>query len=1370
MKNFLPILLGSALLFCLHFSFAQDVPVNPTDIKYGTFYGESAPLRNLPVITDGELKVMFLEGLVKKYNPKLENREYPFAESALPKGPDEAWQKGMGVTPNPKAPILNFSGQTSPYYPPDANGTIGPNHYMQTINTVYAIYNNTTGALMAGPTNMNLLFSGVPGAGVNDGDPIVLYDEQADRWFAAEFSGISSNPDYMLIAVSTTNDPTGTWYRWSFVMNGFPDYMKFGIWRDGYYMGTNTYSGDDIYVFERSVMLTGGSSPQMVQFNNPWRPTTIDGFHCVPPADNDGAFAPSGSPGLFITMNDDAIGGGADQLWIYELAVNWSSPTSSTFNRIQQISVAAFDSNFGTNWYNIRQPGTSMELDAIPMVLMQRPQYRNFGTYETIVCCHTVDVDATDHAGIRWYELRRTTGTWSVRQYGTYAPDANSRWMASIALNGSYELGLGYSISSTSVYPSIRYCGQSASVYNSASGLSTLDIAESVIQAGTNSQTSYERWGDYSNISVDPDDDHTFWFTSQYGGSRQTKIASFQFSSPSSPPVADFSASNTMPASSMVTVNFTDNSTHSPTSWLWTFNPSTVTYVSGSSTSQNPSVRFNNPGAYTVSLYVQNAYGNDTETKTAYIHMGQPGLWTGTTSTNWNTNTNWQNHLTPGSTDNVSITPAAINWPVKTGDLTIGTDCGNISMSSVAQLTVTGDLTINTGSQLYCDAGATIYIGGDWTNNGTFNPGTGSVIFNGTTAGMINVPSGSVTTYLIDDDLSTWYGNWNGNLSTTQSAAGLFSQVNSSYANGTSPEAKFTRNGTNLTTIRRMYYDPVNTTGLNSVNLSFKHYVDRRTGSSYTLTAQYSTNGSLWTNIPGWSIVNPSADLGETVNLTLNSSQGIGVANYYIAFTINGNIRTINAWYIDDVQLSYSSPLSGEETFYNLEVAKTSNPLTTNGDVLVLNNLTVDPDAFLTNATGNTVNVLGQIFLEADPTGMASYIDNGNTSVGGTTYVKQYLAYTPPFQYHLVSAPISDATINTYYDMYLYEYDEPTNDFINLSIPVTAPMEVGKGYYVTGSDQYIGATTVTFATPPPGALNNGNVTISGFTISGPDSNFEGFELVGNPFPCAIDWNSSGDWVRTNLSGWALILDNGVYRGWHPSLGSYNGKTDGIIPSTQGFWVRASNTPATLTIPASQRVHSSQGFYKEGQNNEYARIRLMAIAGNYTDETVILFHPEGNIGFDGYYDLSKFTNPQGTPQLYTQSGEMKFAFNILPEEYEEMVVPVYFGMSTSGTYKIESTEIENIAEEINVYLEDLKEGTVTELKSNPEYEFSYDPLDEPHRFNLHFKDSWYGVEDVNSTMVRIYSYADQVYVQTPEMRSGEIVIYNIMGEEILRKQV
>ena len=591
---------------------AQEGPIKTDEVIRADFHDVIGPIRDFPAMTEAEFK-LHQKFAKKKRNEGLSERLYPFAATALPKGPDPVWQHQMGTNQN-RETVLSFAGQNSPYFPPDANGTAGPDHYMQTVNCTYAIWNKS-GTQVVAPTDMNLLFAGVPGASYNDGDPLILYDDDADVWLAVEFS-ISGNPDRMLIAVSQSDDPTSTWDRWSFVMTGMPDYEKFGIWRDGYYMATNTSSGKDVYVFDRDAMLNSEASPQMVSFDNPWRPTTIDGFHTIMPLDNDGPQAPDGSPGMFITINDDAIGGGTDQLWIYELSVDWGDASNATFNRVQQLNVPAFDSNFGNSWENIPQQGTSQKLDAIPMILMFRAQYRNFGSSQTIMCMHTVDLDATNHAGIRWYELQKTTGQWSIRQQSTYGPDAHHRWMGSIAMNASHEIALGYSISSSTMKPGIRYTGQSATENALASGV--LDIAETVLITGNNVQTAAERWGDYSNMSVEPSDDDTFWFTTEYvgsGGVLKTQIAEINFSG--SVLTANFSGTP-VSGNAPLNVSFTDLSVGTVLSWAWTFGDG------GTSTQQNPTHIYNSAGSYTVSLTVNDASGSDIETKPNYIQVTNP--------------------------------------------------------------------------------------------------------------------------------------------------------------------------------------------------------------------------------------------------------------------------------------------------------------------------------------------------------------------------------------------------------------------------------------------------------------------------------------------------------------------------------------------------------------------------------------------------------------------------------------------------------------------------------------------------------------------------------------------------------------------------
>jgi hypothetical protein len=606
--------------------FTQDAAIGPSIIITGEFLGETPPLRDLPTLTEEDRAIMAEKGRLKMLNPTLKHRAYPYAETALPQGPDPAWQRVMGNSRETRAPLQNWEGASvTGIAPTDPNGTVGPNHYMQTINTFYTIYNRA-GAIVAGPTALNMLFFGVAGSAYNNGDPIVLYDEQADRWLVAEFS-LDGTTDYMMIAVSTTNDPTGTWYKYSFDVWDVPDYPKFGVWHDGYYMGTNTYNNPDIYVFERSKMLAG-LTPQGVGFDNPLRPGPSNLFNCVPPLDNDGDFAPAGEPGLFIAFNDDAVGGGNDELWIYELDVDWVTPANSTFARTQQIGVASFDSNFGTTMANIVQQGTAQKVDAIPQVIMNPPQYRNFGSYETIVCCHNVDVDQTDHAGIRWYELRRRAGgDWTVRQQGTYAPDAHSRWMGSIVLNGSNEIALGYSVSSSTLYPGIRYCGQSAAAYSDSTGI--LDVTEQTIHTGATSQLYTYRWGDYSALQVDIADDETFWFTSQYvtGTSNpqtlKTKIANFQIGTEIL--TANFAVNNSNPQTYSA-VTFTDVSFGSPTSWAWTIYPPTYNFVEGTiATSQNPKVQFTAPGYYTISLTSTAGGNSDSETKTNFINVTDCG-------------------------------------------------------------------------------------------------------------------------------------------------------------------------------------------------------------------------------------------------------------------------------------------------------------------------------------------------------------------------------------------------------------------------------------------------------------------------------------------------------------------------------------------------------------------------------------------------------------------------------------------------------------------------------------------------------------------------------------------------------------------------
>jgi len=541
-KSLLNLLL--ILAFIGHGQIFAQKTVHPNIIKTPIGFEITKPLKDNPVITITGLEKQYDEFYMNKHRDRVINPNItPPDFKSMPIDPNV--QTEQGLISNSKGLTKNYAGQTSSSYPPDCNGTVGPNHYFQVVNLTYSIYNKSNGARVAGPSALNSIFnSSLPGAGYNDGDPIVLWDEQADRWFYSEFSLGGSN-DYMLIAVSTTNDPTGTWYSWSFDVDDTPDYMKFGIWRDGYYMATNTSNGNDVYVFERDKMIAGDPNPQMLAFDNPNRPSTFDGFHCIQPLDNDGAWAPAGTPGQFITIADNGQSNPTDALYIYELDVDWDTPSNSSFVRKQTLNVNSFSGNFTSDWKNIPQPGTSQKLDAVSTVLMYRAQYRNFSGTQKIVCTHTIAETSTESA-IRWYELENTGSGWSIAQQGTYNPDNVSRWNASIAMNDLGQIGMGYSVSNgTSTYPGIRFCGQTSNA-----PANTMDIAETVIKTGQYSQTAAERWGDYSNIAVDPSDGKTFWFTSEYMGSSThgTQISAFTIDeascTPPSSQASNFSANS----------------------------------------------------------------------------------------------------------------------------------------------------------------------------------------------------------------------------------------------------------------------------------------------------------------------------------------------------------------------------------------------------------------------------------------------------------------------------------------------------------------------------------------------------------------------------------------------------------------------------------------------------------------------------------------------------------------------------------------------------------------------------------------------------------------------------------------------------------
>jgi hypothetical protein len=1373
MKRILLSIFFISLLFVQLGSYAQDKPIYPNVIKTPIAFEVTGRLDANPIVTEtdfSEAEFFMNAHRDREINPDILPPDF----ENMPVDP--GMQTKAGWIENQKVTLQNFAGQSSGSYPPDANGTVGANYYFQTVNTTYAIYNKATGATVAGPSPLNSIFnSSLPGANCNNGDPIVLWDEQADRWFYAEFSLCGSN-DFMLIAVSQTNNPTGSWYSWSFDVDDMPDYMKFGIWQDGYYMATNTSPGNDVYVFDRATMIAGGASPTMIGYDNSWRPSTFDGFHCILPLDNDGPWAPSGDPGQFITIVDDGQGNSADQLWIYELDVNWSSPGSSTFNRVQTLNVNSFSGNFNSSWNNIPQSGTSTTLDGLSTILMFRAQYRNFSGTQRLVCAHAI-AESSSEAAMRWYELENTGSTWSIRQQGTYNPDNVSRWNMSIAMNGAREIGIGYSVSNSSMNPGIRYIGQSTASNTAANN--TLDMAETVIQNGSYSQSTYNRWGDYANISVDPTDDHTFWFTSEYMGSSThlTRIASFQFSTPSSPPNADFSASTTTPANSFTTVNFTNLSTGTPTLfYTWTFSPSTVTYVSGSSTSQNPSVRFNNPGAYTVSLQVVNSYGNVTETKTDYIHMGLPGNWTGATSTNWNTATNWENHMIPTSSDIVQILPTAVRWPTKTGNLTLGTDCGGISMASAyTELTVTGDLTITSGTQFYVDPSGmpNIYVGGNWINSGTFSHGMSTVEFYGTSNSNISLSKKSgkaIVTSLNEnfDGGSLPLGWTTSNTSSTvvwnvDSSPNPPGYRSASYSLNYNDGTDFDDGAANSGTVTTSAIDNSNAT---STTISFWYQLQTEDGQSWDwvqIDILRASDNAVLQSVGGDGASIPDISTWTNYSITGNAAV-IAESSIKLRFkfqTDDNQFNTYFGWFIDDLLVEKDVPILST-AFYNVNSNKSNGGLVTAGVGLdIMNDFIIEPGSYFTNASGNNLNVNGNTMFKANASGMASFVDNGTSSFAIPANVELYLSDANPGAWHFISSPVAGAQSGLFTGNYLYSFNEGTDSWVNI-VPENITLNQMQGYSAwtpNGFPQHI----VFSGTP-----NNGALSIP-VTMNTTQTD-QGWNLVGNPYPSSLDWDAAG-WTKNNVNNTLYFFSGSATHNYQyyigafgetPSVGTAGGTN--IIPPLQGFFVHASGA-GTLGVGNAQRVHSNQAYYKEGQI-ELPQIRIVAEGNGITDETVIRFYNGATNEFDGDYDAYKLF-ADNIPQVnsVTPSGT-DLAINTLNAISENLVIPLSFNAPMDGQVSFTITEIIGIDGEL--YIEDLLNEEIEQVFENSVFAFDHSPINENVRFLLHFGNP-IGMEENYFESVSIYSEGNTVYVNNPSGIAGEIMIYDIMGQEIYKDE-
>jgi hypothetical protein len=522
---------------------AQEPPGRSKDPEQNVHHDTSGPLRDIAVQPEPDKAKKEMKEDHKLPLPPLGARA---SDPVLQSTPGQAAAPSLGTSFEGVG--QGFTGPAGTFFvnsaPPDTNGAVGPSHYVQIVNQSFAIFNKS-GTPIYGPVPTNTLWSGFGGGcqSNNSGDATVVYDRLADRWVFQQFA-LNVTPYLECVAVSTSGNPTGSYNRYSFQFSDFPDYPKLGVWSDAYYVTVNrflggfSFLGPEMCAWDRAKMLAGLPATQQC--------FTLGTAHGgLLPADLDGSSPPpAGAPNPMVEF-------GTNSLLLWRFHVDWTTPANSTFTGPTTVPVAAFAPACGGGGACVPQPGTTQRLDVLADRLMYRLAYRNFGDHESLVVNHSIDAGTS--VGVRWYELRNPNGTPTVYQQGTYAPDLTYRWMGSAAMDGNGDVALGFSTSSSTVRPGVHY-----TAHLTTDPLGVMGQGEGVIIDGTGSQTGgLDRWGDYSSLNIDPTDDCTFWFTSEYltaNGSFNwhTRVGNFKLTGCGGAVTPDYSVSAT-PASRTVT-------------------------------------------------------------------------------------------------------------------------------------------------------------------------------------------------------------------------------------------------------------------------------------------------------------------------------------------------------------------------------------------------------------------------------------------------------------------------------------------------------------------------------------------------------------------------------------------------------------------------------------------------------------------------------------------------------------------------------------------------------------------------------------------------------------------------------------------------
>jgi len=1291
--------------------------IHPTKIIKPIHYDKSIRLDQMKSIND------------TSYSTKIIKNYFGFNEefrTAITTGKDPSLQKKYYNNRSSLLTIINnFPGITNlaSVAPPDTDGDVGLNYYIQMVNLHTAIYDKE-GNIVYGPVTSNTFWDGfddgTPFDNTNSGDPIVLYDEYSNRWIISQFAlpNYPYGPFYELIAISETSDPLGSWYRYAYEFDNMPDYPKFGVWTDGYYFTINqfappwtSWAGGGVAVVNRDSMLVGNSA-DLIFFD------LGTAYGSLLPADADGPTPPSTQSAYLAELS-------INQIYIWGTNINWDNPSSSTCSIVSTIPTSPF------NYSNITidQPGTSTKLMAISDRLMYRLQYRNFGSYEVMLTNHTVNVDGNGKGGVRWYEFRDYGSGWSMYQQGTYSPDDNNRWMGSICMNDDGDIALGYSISSTSTYPSINLVGQNSE----STGTNMMDIVETNVLDGSSSQTGISRWGDYSMMSVDPSDNNSFWYTTEAsngGWNWYTQIIHFEFAIVTDPPNVDFESDDQNPIINE-TVKFYDLSTNVPNTWNWSFSPSTITYVNGTnSTVKNPEIQFNNTGLYTVTLTASNDIGEDSETKIDYIYVIDCSEMINQFpyTENFDSWTESEPEMSCTSDGSVLFDDC---WENDNGDY--------IDWDIISGHTASGETGPND----------------DITGGGKYIYTESSNCFNH--SGSIKTPLFDISE-LSDIEITFWYNMYGSNMGTLSvdmsNNGGNWIEIWSISGQQSNNPDDWKECILDLS-----IYDIENT-------LQFKFNATTGNGwhsdiaiDEFTIKSASSTKWigttSEWETPSNWTNGVPN----NTKNTIIQSGY------VYPKISIN-NANTKNLIIQNNMSIFIGNPPSNN---YSLIVNG-------NIDINSTNGLIINPMSDVTIIGETLLESNKSIIIKSNEYGTGSFIDNGTINyLNNATAEIQIWVHNnnSPGSYYLhqVGLPVSDENFENQYGIngvylesydlashgtYAYLYDESTDTWQNIW-PYDFPIPTTTGIILSTLD----STNWTISTD--GKLITGDITENGLTytqdgvqinVGYMTNNLNGYNLISNPYPSSISFD--------NLYYNSTSINNVIYI-WNGEYGNYGEYTVGgpgtlnvteNIQVGQSFFVQSIIPNPSITFTNSIRQHGNSQFLNPDsiQNTIY----ITTNGNNFTDQCVIFFN-------DNDYDTKKWFGLTESTEMWI---EPENTIKTLPDnEYplDPYNIPLYFKSGKDTTYTI-TINIDNFLFEWDIILEDKYNNINYDILNNNTYEFTSSTNDDYYnRFVLHLLPDITNINNDNINDNKIYAYNKKVIIN---YKFNNVIIYDLSGKKII----